>query len=150
MAALNNCGWAAFLGSLSGTTICARAYGEFLADGTTRTQVARTNDPAPGGLSADFFHSFSNVPALSDGGQVLFEADSRLNNQTAYCLFRSNPLTRLFDGLGQPAPGGNGTVFLAFTHARMACIQPKGRRGFRGGADGNEQRFKRRYCHLPH
>ena len=108
MAALNNCGWAAFVGSLSGTN---RIYGEFLADGTTRTQVARTNDPAPGGLSADFFRSFHNVPALSDGGQVLFEGASRFNNQNAYCLFTSNPLTRLFDGLGQPAPGGNGTVF---------------------------------------
>jgi len=125
MAALNNCGWAAFVGSLSGTNnFGARAYGEFLADGTTRTQVARTNDPAPGGPSTDFFHSFSNVPALNDAGQVLFEAASRLNNQTANCLFTSNPLTRLFDGLGQPAPGGNGTVFeLGPTHEWPAFNQ---------------------------
>ncbi|PYJ72255.1 MAG: hypothetical protein DME72_08365, partial [Verrucomicrobia bacterium] len=111
-AVLNNCGWAAFHGNLVNTTL-GRGDGEFLADGSTRTQVARTGDPAPGGLSADFFRYFSNVPALNDGGQILFEGVSELNNQRANCLFRSNPLTRLFDGLGQPAPGGNGTVFLA-------------------------------------
>jgi hypothetical protein len=111
-AVLNNCGWAAFRGSLSGTNGSARIYGEFLADGTTRIQVARTNDPAPGGSSTDTFHGFSNVPALNDAGQVLFEGASGLTNQNDYCLFRSDPLTRLFDGLGQAAPGGNGTVFL--------------------------------------
>ena len=108
---LNNCGWAAFHGSLVNTTL-GRGDGEFLADGSTRTQVARTGDPAPGGLSADFFRYFSNVPALNDGGQMLFEGTSELNNQRANCIFRSKPLTRLFDGLGQAAPGGNGTVFL--------------------------------------
>lgn len=127
MAALNNCGWAAFLGNLSGTNnFGARAYGEFLADGTTRTQVARTNDPAPGGPSTDFFHSFSNVPALNDGGQILFEGASELNNQRANCLFRSNPLTRLFDGLGQPAPGGNGTVFLLSPTHEWPAFNQKG------------------------
>src|SRR5207248_9684237 len=89
----------------------------FLADGSARTQVARTGDPAPGGRSADFFNFFSNVPALNDGGQILFEGTSVLINQRANCLFRSTPLTRLFDGLGQAAPGGNGTLFLgSFTH----------------------------------
>ena len=110
-AVLNNCGWAAFHGSLVNTTN-GRGDGLFLANGTTRTQVARTGDPAPGGLSADFFRFFSNVPALNDGGQILFEGTSELNNQRANCIFRSNPLTRLFDGLGQAEPGGNGTVFL--------------------------------------
>jgi hypothetical protein len=110
-AVLNNCGWAAFRGSLSGATN-GRGYGEFLADGTTRTQVARTGDPAPGGPATDVFRFFSNVPALNDGGQILFEGTSDLNNQRANCIFRSDPLTRLFDGLGQAAPGGNGTVFL--------------------------------------
>ena len=133
MAALNNCGWAAFVGSLSGTN---SIYGEFLADGTTRTQVARTNDPAPGGLSADFFHSFSNVPALSDGGQVLFEGASRFNNQNAYCLFTSNPLTRLFDGLGQPAPGGNGTVFLLSPTHEWPAFNQKGVAAFVAGLTG--------------
>ena len=112
MAALNNSGWAAFQGSLSGTTL-GRGEGEFLADGTTRTQLARTNDPAPGGPATDVFRFFSNVPALNDGGQILFEGTSDLNNQRANCIFRSAPLTRLFDGLGQAAPAGNGTVFLA-------------------------------------
>ena len=128
-AVLNNCGWAAFRGSLVGTTL-GREGGEFLADGTTRTQVARTGDPAPGGLSADFFRFFSNVPALNDGGQILFEGRSDLNNQIAYCIFRSNPLTRLFDGLGQAAPGGNGTVFLGSPTHEWPAFNDKGLAAF--------------------
>jgi hypothetical protein len=129
VAALNNCGWAAFRGSLSGATN-GREYGEFLADGSARTQLARTIDPAPGGLSADFFRSFSNVPALNDGGQILFEGTSELNNQRANCIFRSNPLTRLFDGLGQAAPGGNGTVFLGSPTHEWPAFNNKGLAAF--------------------
>src|SRR5205823_3384821 len=126
---LNNCGWAAFHGSLVNTTL-GREDGEFLADGSARTQVARTGDPAPGGLSADFFRFFSNVPALNDGGQILFEGRSDLNNQIAYCIFRSNPLTRLFDGLGQAAPGGNGTVFLGSPTHEWPAFNNKGLAAF--------------------
>jgi hypothetical protein len=129
VAVLNNCGWAAFHGSLVNTTN-GRGDGEFLADGTTRTQVARTGDPAPGGSSTDTFHGFSNVPALNDAGQVLFEGDSGLVNQHNYGLFRSDPLTRLFDGLGQAAPGGNGTVFLGSPTHEWPAFNDKGLAAF--------------------
>jgi len=128
-AVLNNCGWAAFHGSLVNTTN-GRGDGEFLADGSTRTQVARTGDPAPGGPATDVFNFFSNVPALNDGGQILFEGRSDLNNQIAYCIFRSNPLTRLFDGLGQAAPGGNGTVFLGSPTHEWPAFNNKGLAAF--------------------
>src|SRR5438105_13842643 len=128
-AVLNNCGWAAFHGSLVNTTN-GRGDGEFLADGSTRTQVARTGDPAPGGPATDVFNFFSNVPALNDGGQILFEVTSVLINQRANCLFRSNPLTRLFDGLGQAAPGGNGTVFLGSPTHEWPAFNNKGLAAF--------------------
>ena len=126
---LNNCGWAAFHGSLVNTTL-GREDGEFLADGSARTQVARTGDPAPGGPATDVFNFFSNVPALNDGGQILFEGTSVLINQRANCLFRSNPLTRLFDGLGQAAPGGNGTVFLGSPTHEWPAFNNKGLAAF--------------------
>src|SRR6266480_1008974 len=47
-AVLNNCGWAAFRGNLIFTT---HTFGLFLADGTTRTQVVRSGDAAPGGAA---------------------------------------------------------------------------------------------------
>jgi hypothetical protein len=128
-AVLNNCGWSAFHANLVNTTL-GRGDGLFLADGSARTQVARTGDPAPGGLSADFFRFFSNVPALNDGGQILFEGTSELNNQRANCIFRSNPLTRLFDGLGQAAPGGNGTVFLGSPTHEWPAFNNKGLAAF--------------------
>jgi hypothetical protein len=129
VAVLNNRGWAAFHGSLVNTTN-GRGEGEFLADGSTRTQVARTGDPAPGGPATDVFNFFSNVPALNDGGQILFEGTSVLINQRANCLFRSDPLTRLFDGLGQAAPGGNGTVFLGSPTHEWPAFNNKGLAAF--------------------
>ena len=129
VAVLNNCGWAAFHGSLVNTTL-GRGDGEFLADGTTRTQILRTGDPAPGGPAADVFRTLWNVPSLNDASQVLIEGDTDLNNQRANCIFRSNPLTRLFDGLGQVAPGGNGTVFLGSPAHEWPAFNNKGLAAF--------------------
>src|SRR6266513_2402435 len=114
-AVLNNCGWAAFRGNLIGTT---HTYGLFLADGTTRTQVARSGDAAPGGAAGagDMFGGSGpnfSIPALNDASQLLFLGrviNSSSPNAPNVCLFRGKPFSRLLDW-GQSLPGGNGMVF---------------------------------------
>ena len=129
VAALNNCGWAAFEGSLSNTTI-GRYSGEFLADGTTRIQVARRLDHAPGGASTDAFQYFYNLPALNDSSQLSFIAQVVVNNHSSNCLFRSNPLTRLVNWQNVTAPGGNGSVTLANLEKQPTVLNNKGLSGF--------------------
>lgn len=129
LAVLNNCGWAAFEGSLSNTTI-GRYSGEFLADGTTRIQVARRLDHAPGGASTDAFQYFYNLPALNDSSQLSFIAQVVVNNHSSNCLFRSNPLTRLVNWQNVTAPGGNGSVTLANPANQPTVLNNKGLSGF--------------------
>ena len=114
-AVLNNCGWAAFRGNLISTT---HTYGLFLADGTTRTQVTRSGDAAPGGAAGagDMFGGSGpnfSIPALNDASQLLFFGrviNSSNPNAPNVCLFRGKPFSRLLDW-GQSLPGGNGMVF---------------------------------------
>jgi hypothetical protein len=114
-AVLNNCGWAAFRGNLIGTT---HTFGLFLADGTTRTQVVRSGDAAPGGAAGagDMFGGSGpnfSIPALNDASQLLFFGrviNSSNPNAPNVCLFRGKPFSRLLDW-GQSLPGGNGMVF---------------------------------------
>jgi len=110
IAALNNCGWAGFTASIKSTMTLGRGAGLFLGNGTALKQVARTNDPAPGGKLLNF----GDLPALNDAGQLLFISNTVVNSRVVD-LFRSEPnraITRLFTH-DQPAPGGNGTVSIA-------------------------------------
>jgi hypothetical protein len=112
--ALNNCGSAAFGGALNNATL-GRGYGLFLGNGTTRSQVARTSDHAPGGASSDNFRSFNTpavTPSVNDAGQLLFISEVVTNNGSSDSLFRSGPFSRLLNW-GQTALGGNGMVFIA-------------------------------------
>jgi hypothetical protein len=126
---LNNCGSAAFDARLNKTPTAEASlpqpyFALFLGNASGLTQVARITDKAPGGVSGDTFLTFGpfDGPSVNDSGQLLFISRVSRNDLYSYCLFRSQPLTRLFNK-GQAAPGGNGTVSLANNNLALAFNQ---------------------------
>ena len=132
--ALNNYGSAAFRARLNKTSTAdpflpQPYFGLFLGDASKLSQAARSRDPAPGGATADEFLDFGSTeagvyggPAVNDSGQLLFISKVVINSTRSNCLFRSGPFSRLLNW-GQPAPVGNGMVYLANTSQAPAFNQ---------------------------